>query len=95
MNQCCLIENDCEPKFFGQRMVKARIAHKCGECNEPILPGEQYEVSTGMWDGDFDRHKTCRSCAVIRDDLLSCGYTFGAVWLDIEECYGIDPEFLP
>ena len=57
------------PGFYKEKLVKARKQHKCCECGAEIKQGEQYQVATGLWDGDIDRFKTCEPCADLRDAL--------------------------
>lgn len=65
---------------------RARKQHQCGECYEEIPAGAKYEKTTGVWDGHPSTHKTCLSCAEIRDHF-ACGegYAIGEVWNDLEE----------
>ena len=59
---------------------KARKAHRCWECGEPIRPGERYQHVTGMWDGDWLRFKTCADCVDTRiqvHDLADFWPAFG------------------
>lgn len=69
---------------------KARKEHRCCECSETILPGQQYEHISGIWDGHPSDHKTCLSCAEIRDHF-ACedGFEIGTLWEQLEE------NFLP
>jgi hypothetical protein len=53
--------------------------HKCGECQDPILPGERYELTEGLWDGHFDRIKTCLACAEVRGKWM-CSWEYGNIW---------------
>ena len=55
------------PTFYRSRIVrKARRKHKCCECAGDILPGESYEDVTGLWEGYFDRFKSCERCYDLR-----------------------------
>lgn len=78
-----------EPYFIRQRIVTARKLHWCVECNESIEPGDRYELTNGMWDGEFGTHKTCLPCQRIRDDLCS-DYTFGGLREAVMDCHGVD-----
>jgi len=68
----------------------ARKQHRCGECREPILPGERYEYRSGI---DQEREpysvKTCLVCARIRTDFLCC-WTYGELRQAIWDCLGLD-----
>lgn len=54
------------PEFCDVRIVRARKQHQCYECRRPILPGEQYEYTSGKWDGYMDCFKTCEDCRDLR-----------------------------
>lgn len=56
------------PKFYRERMVRARKTHKCCECHSDILIGEMYNSFTGLWD-DFGTWKTCFHCLPLRDEV--------------------------
>jgi len=57
----------CEcPTMYNEEVVTARKPHRCCECGTQIAKGEQYESVSGMWDGRFDRSKTCIPCMEIR-----------------------------
>lgn len=57
----------CEcPTMYHEEIVTARKPHHCCECGLTIAKGEQYESVSGMWDGRFDRIKTCLPCMETR-----------------------------
>ena len=65
---------DCEsPQAFRQYMRVARKQHKCCECCKPIERGQQYEYTSGVWDGRGDSFKTCLSCVRIRAECEANG----------------------
>lgn len=47
---------------------KARLRHRCCECNGVIEPGERYYRFSGVWDGEPQAFKTCSDCEKIRDE---------------------------
>ena len=57
------------PAVFTSKLVKARESHRCSECGSEIKAGEQYETVRGLWDGQWERFKTCSDCLAIRDSL--------------------------
>jgi len=60
---------DYEPAvFYRTRIVRARKGHRCYECSSPILPGELYENTAGMWDrcDGVSTFKTCERCRDLR-----------------------------
>lgn len=80
----CRID-DGDPVTTLTRAVKrkARKAHKCDECRRIIAPGERYEYTTFMWEGDFTEHKICDRCQVGADWLIkNCG---GFIYQEIDE----------
>ncbi len=48
---------------------KARKQHRCCECHGAIMPGEQYEKITGIWNGEPETYKTCAVCAAKRQEV--------------------------
>jgi hypothetical protein len=69
------------------RHVTARKAHKCYECDRVITPGEVYEKTTGMWNGEFETFVTCEECEDLRESLRALGFcpAFGEVRADHRE----------
>lgn len=58
------------PVFYVESMVKARKAHWCIECLEPIAVGETYQRVRGKWDGEVRSIKTCAHCAKMRKEAI-------------------------
>ena len=91
MECSCACDVDYEgASFFSEKWRKARIAHICCECGEPILPGTRYEDVVGLWDGSFDTFKTCNPCHSIRSTYCGRGWIFGELREVIGECLGFD-----
>lgn len=63
----------------------ARKAHTCCECRTIILPGKQYTVESGLWDGDFQTFKTCPDCMSVRNSFFNAGFQYESLWEDLEE----------
>jgi hypothetical protein len=56
------------PSVCSVRHIKsARKPHVCYECRAPILAGEPYEYTSGIWDGEFSDFHTCKLCAELRE----------------------------
>lgn len=53
------------PAVFRQKERVARKEHKCCECRAPIVPGETYTYSSGIWDGGASDFKQCQICAEV------------------------------
>jgi hypothetical protein len=73
-------------------MRVARKPHRCTECRERILPGEEYEFAKGLCDGHWWKAKTCMTCRRIRDSLFRCGWNYGEVWEIIHDEICGEPE---
>lgn len=91
------IECDCsvdigEPNRVDSCVVRrARVAHRCVECDRVIDPGEMYAVDSGIdVDGAAFRYKTCLGCYRIRQRFCSSGWYFGQVAEQVAECIGFD-----
>lgn len=81
------------PSVFWVSTPRARKEHKCCECLSVISPGEEYELFEGVYDGSFDRYRTCSICRNVREaaqqDLrLDEGIAFGCLW----ETVGVEYE---
>lgn len=50
------------PDVIEERVVRARVAHRCCECWKEIARGDEYELTKGKWDGDWHTFKTCLWC---------------------------------
>lgn len=86
MSCSCVYVGDYDPADFSNtRIVKARKAHKCGECERAIDVGESYEVTVGTWDGMFQTFKTCSDCCSIRSAFFCDGWLFGGVIIELED----------
>jgi len=57
---------------FVHTLRKARKSHKCIECGSAIVPKERYWVTSGIFDGDPFRRKTCQDCQEVIEYLLAC-----------------------
>ncbi len=68
---------------------KARKFHRCIECNEMIIPGQQYEFVSALYDGKWFKAKTCLVCVRIRNDY-GCSCDYGDLRNTLRELLGID-----
>lgn len=59
-----------QPSFINQKFRVARKQHKCCECYQPILPGEKYKYTFGVWDGDTGTYRQCITCSDILDVVM-------------------------
>ena len=69
----CDIDGDY-PTVHNEKWVRARKAHKCGECRRPIQPGDEYRYTFMVFDGDARSYHTCEACAGIADALVGLGF---------------------
>jgi hypothetical protein len=53
--------------YFGVART-AKKPHQCCSCCGVINPGEQYHSHEGIWNGEFERHKVCADCELLRLD---------------------------
>lgn len=74
--------------FNHTRKVVARKPHACEECRRTIEPGETYERTAAVWEGDFITCVACAHCAAARvicdglDQYFHEGYYGGlSEWL--------------
>lgn len=77
MSLSCGCDWDDAPSVFRQRSQKARKEHECCECGEIISPGQDYEYTFGVWDGEQSSYHTCEKCADLRDSLTAAGFCVG------------------
>lgn len=59
----------CYPAVSRCTRPKARDCHQCVECDSTINVGEKYELVEGLWDGEWQRFKTCKTCSSVRQEL--------------------------
>lgn len=83
---------DCEmPSCSTQSTPRARKAHTCCECRGGILPGERYQLITGVWEGSGSSYKTCLQCAALRSPLkklTGCCTAFHELYGELREACG-------
>jgi len=95
----CDCSVDCSdyesPSVCHTEWRKARKEHTCEECGEPIKVGERHEYVCGLWDGRWDRHRTCAPCVAIRARYCPHGFIYGELAQQIEECLGFDYREVP
>lgn len=70
---------------FSERMVRARVKHKCLECGDEIKPGSTYQRVSGKWEGEFSSMATCAPCAAVRAALYCDVQMLGCLWSDCSE----------
>lgn len=60
---------------------RARKSHRCEECRETIAVGQSYEHTSMLYEGTWERYRTCLPCAEIRN-ALSCdgSWVWGQLW---------------
>jgi len=82
---CICIDPEDACQLLRRTTRTARKRHECGECRQPIEPGQQYQEDATVFEGKFAVYKTCLVCVRIRDSLFSCGWYYGSMWSDIHE----------
>lgn len=87
----CYIDGDGDPpSVYSERLARAVMDYRCGECGEAIPRGTLYEYVKGLWDGCWSTHRTCLRCLGVRTDCFRGGWAFGALRDDFRECNGFD-----
>ena len=77
---------DSDGTFFNERLVVARIAHKCCECRIAIRKGDAYWLARGVHaGGPFWAAKTCPTCYEIREAFVCGSWEYGMLWESIRE----------
>ena len=66
---------------------RARKPHKCGECGRPIIVGELYRSSRGLFEGSWNTNCICAHCQIAADWLTEncAGFVDNGVYEDIHE----------
>ena len=87
MTDCVCLEGGYDgemPEFCHVSTVKARKPHRCYECRREIRPREEYERTTGKWDGEIFSFRCCLLCVEIRKKFYcNGGGVFGSLWDDM------------
>ena len=78
-------QGDRAGRRLSEEMPRARKPHTCGECRRQIVPGETYERTTGIWDGDLSTYKTCTDCISMREEFFCDGWFYGFIWENLVE----------
>src|ERR1044071_2635216 len=70
----CSCEDGEQPKVFERvlrkaRGKRARDGYQCCECRRRIGHGDWYEEVGGLWDGTWDKFRTCLRCAARREAM--------------------------
>jgi hypothetical protein len=58
------------PSFSSVRNPRSRRLRRCCECSGPILIGEVYERTSGVWSGSFEEFIVCAQCVEWRNSLF-------------------------
>jgi len=92
MNACCCFFDavGIDAVCFVERPSTAAKTYYCNECHKRISPGDVYEYVHGKWGETWHTFRTCRLCAIIRNDLFTCGFIYGLLKESLQECYGVD-----
>ena len=81
LDMCVDIVNE----FHRARVVTARKAHLCVECETKILPGTKFELVNSKTEGKFWIAKTCLMCLEIREAFVCGSWIYGELYSNIEE----------
>jgi hypothetical protein len=85
------------PAVYNETFPKARKQHKCCECHRDIQPGEKYQRSEGLWEGEWMTFKTCMLCYDLRKKIaFSLPYDEAPAFGELREwAQEADIEFPP
>ncbi len=72
----CYCEEGDMPSVVNTVWRKAIKEHRCCECKDFIRPGERYERTTGLWDGEWSTYNTCGDCVDTRLEV----FDMAGVW---------------
>lgn len=60
---------DVHSPFYERRWYTARLVHHCDECRKPIMRGERYVTTSGVWDGDFTTYRAHELCDMLAEQV--------------------------
>lgn len=58
------------PSIFEVKYRFANKPHICCECRRTIAKGVKYQYVSGLWNGKWDKFKTCLACVELREALV-------------------------
>ncbi len=90
MTSCPCLNFDESYIVYDTKVRKARKEHKCCECGEIIKSGENYQYASGLYDGNWDHHKTCLFCVAVWRDFFKCGVLHRELQTAFKEYYNFD-----
>lgn len=74
MSLACDCGDDGYAELYQSTMRKARKEHRCCECGNAIKPGDIYEYTVIVFEGDFSTKKTCEKCSDLAESLSDLGF---------------------
>lgn len=84
----CYVDDGERYAVYRSQRVVARRAHRCYECHRAIAPGETCESVSGLYDGRWERLRTCARCLAVRDYVTAhvpcVGWLHGSMLDDLE-----------
>lgn len=95
---------DCDGAAFETRTWRrARKAHECYACDDPVRAGDRYHVTSSKDDGEIETYKHCARCWSMIEALwasgveavqwnLNCGETFEDPPDDMAELAFLTPD---
>ena len=76
--------------FYREKLIKARIPHRCGACGEVVSMGHRYVKASWLWEGSVSSAKRCIRCQAIHEHLRNLAP--GDTWPDETLKCGLDYE---
>lgn len=78
----------CEaPTIYEDVVRKARKVHKCCECSEPILVGENYCYFKGLYDGSWSSYKQHTRCRDLMNEVSNVWHPDCVAFTEVKEAY--------
>ena len=72
---------DCGGFYREQHVKHARKAHRCTECQKPIVQGDAYVRVSGKNEDDVWSHAVCEPCMALLKEFSDDGsWCFGEMW---------------
>lgn len=68
--------DDGKADFWRERTQVARKEYRCGECGQPILPGDTYVRIFSVYEGRGESLFNCERC----NDLMAAFQSVGYCW---------------
>lgn len=76
MSLSCECGTDGYASFYQTTYRRARKTHRCRECGIEIAPGDLYERTISVFQGDFTAEKKCEPCSDLAESITALGFCY-------------------